>query len=1425
MTDFTGKLIANTYKDILTIAASVENSGIDSTLRRVQDGSGNNSPLKLSETSAAFTGNVSVNGNLTVNGSFQPDTVNTNELQATRISATSITTNHLNAGTLIFQDVSVSSLRTGNLYAATISAGTISATNINGTNITVDGDRVITSAIAVSAQAIFAAEIRATIANTSAALQQQIDIVSVGLSATNTQTQINATQINTLSTSIAANASAIAVNSAAITSINSFIAGGAFASAGTSATLETRIAAVSSTMATSINNSNTAITNLSATLESRIASTSSTLESHINTVSATLSSTNVALQTSIANVSSTMATSIANSNSAITALSATMATSINNSNTAIAANTSLITALSTTLESRIATVSSTMATSIANSNSAIAAVSVLTKTNLDAIASVNSIAIVAASAGTSASLETRIAGVSSTMATSIANVRALVTGVNASAISVLQTSVAANSSAIAVLEAATYASANTSATLETRIAAVSSTLATSIANSNAAIAAVSSTMATSINNSNAAITSVNTRINSVSVLAETKASAATSANLQTRINAVSVLTQTNKTSIAANASAIAVLQGITYASAGTSATLESRIAGVSSTMATSISNSNSAIATLSATMATSIANHLRLSGGTLTGSLTLNADPTLDLQAATKQYVDNLTASGIHFHESVRVENPGALTVTYNNGTAGVGATLTNAGTQAALVIDGITMVVDDRVLIYEQADATQNGVYVVTNVGSASTNWVLTRSSDTDTSGDSDANSLDEGSYFFVEEGNTGAGESYICNTPGTITFGTTEITFVQFSSSISYTAGTGININESRVISTSGVATAAQLASLSATMATSIANVSATLESRIATVSALIPTSLTELGIVDGTAGQYLQTNANGTYSFTSVAGGGGSGISNITAGTNIALTQNGVTVTDTTTSATINVVGVASAGTSAALESRIASVSSAMATSINNSNAAITALSATMATSINNSNTNIAAVSVLTKTNKDAITSINGVLGDGSTFASAGTSATLQTKIATLSATMATSINNSNTNITTNAAAITSINGVLGDGSAFASAGTSATLQTKIATLSATMATSIGNRTAAITSVNTRINSVSVLAETKASAATSANLQTRINAVSATMATSIANVSSALGSRITTLSATMATSISNKVSKSGDTMTGTLNINSPAGYGNLEIGGPSGAFIDFKSPFSDDYDGRVIYNGTNFIITTNANQPVILQHNNANKLTTTSTGINVTGTLFSSGSISSTPQGTLWGASNDGAGSGLDADLLDGVQGANYLRNNATNANATFTDITLDDQIISLGDTNTYIQFHAADQWRVVTGGAERLEVNNSGINVAGAIVASGNVTAFSDKRLKSDIETLDGSKVYEMRGVSYTKDGEASSGVIAQEIQKVAPELVNDSGEYLSVAYGNLVGYLIEGMKHLKQEVVELKAEVEQLKSEK
>ena len=73
------------------------------------------------------------------------------------------------------------------------------------------------------------------------------------------------------------------------------------------------------------------------------------------------------------------------------------------------------------------------------------------------------------------------------------------------------------------------------------------------------------------------------------------------------------------------------------------------------------------------------------------------------------------------------------LTATYANGTSGVGATLTNSGTQSALILDGVTLSVGNRVLVKDQTTALQNGVYIVTDIGSISTNWILTRASDYD--------------------------------------------------------------------------------------------------------------------------------------------------------------------------------------------------------------------------------------------------------------------------------------------------------------------------------------------------------------------------------------------------------------------------------------------------------------------------------------------------------------------------------------------------------------------------------------------------------------------------------------------------------------------------------------------------------------------
>jgi len=100
-------------------------------------------------------------------------------------------------------------------------------------------------------------------------------------------------------------------------------------------------------------------------------------------------------------------------------------------------------------------------------------------------------------------------------------------------------------------------------------------------------------------------------------------------------------------------------------------------------------------------------------------------------------------------------------------------------------------------------------------------------------------------------------------------------------------------------------------------------------------------------------------------------------------------------------------------------------------------------------------------------------------------------------------------------------------------------------------------------------------------------------------------------------------------------------------------------------------------------------------------------------------------------------------------------------------------------------------------------------------------AGAAIFNNNVTAYSDERLKSNIVTVPDalSKVSAMRGVHYTRNdtGKDHTGVVAQEIQKIAPEVVLTSSDEmgtLSVDYGNITGYLIEAIKELSAKVKEL-----------
>lgn len=166
---------------------------------------------------------------------------------------------------------------------------------------------------------------------------------------------------------------------------------------------------------------------------------------------------------------------------------------------------------------------------------------------------------------------------------------------------------------------------------------------------------------------------------------------------------------------------------------------------------------------------------VHIAGDTMTGALTLNADPVTALGAATKQYVDT-AITNISIKSPVICATTVPLTVIYANGALGVGATLTNNGAQAAFSTDGITPPVTSRILVKNQASASQNGVYTLTNAGSGATNWVMTRATDYDTIAE-----VVPGTVIVVETG-TAANVTQWMQSATVGIMGTDAISFSQF-------------------------------------------------------------------------------------------------------------------------------------------------------------------------------------------------------------------------------------------------------------------------------------------------------------------------------------------------------------------------------------------------------------------------------------------------------------------------------------------------------------------------------------------------------------------------------------------------------------------------------------------------------------------
>jgi hypothetical protein len=167
------------------------------------------------------------------------------------------------------------------------------------------------------------------------------------------------------------------------------------------------------------------------------------------------------------------------------------------------------------------------------------------------------------------------------------------------------------------------------------------------------------------------------------------------------------------------------------------------------------------------------ANSVAITGGTVTGIPT----PSSGSDAANKNYVDAVTTQ-LSPRQSCVAATTVFLSVTYNNGSSGVGATLTNAGALAAFTVDGVTSQVNDRVLVKNQSSSIQNGIYTVTTLGSASVAWVLTRATDYNSS-----STVVMGTYSVIVKGTVNAGTIWIETNIGPFTIGTSPINFTQLS------------------------------------------------------------------------------------------------------------------------------------------------------------------------------------------------------------------------------------------------------------------------------------------------------------------------------------------------------------------------------------------------------------------------------------------------------------------------------------------------------------------------------------------------------------------------------------------------------------------------------------------------------------------
>ena len=272
-------------------------------------------------------------------------------------------------------------------------------------------------------------------------------------------------------------------------------------------------------------------------------------------------------------------------------------------------------------------------------------------------------------------------------------------------------------------------------------------------------------------------------------------------------NALTIGTGLSGTSFNGSAPVTIAIDSTVATLTGTQTLTNKTISGSNNTLTNianaSLTNSSLTVGTTAIALG---ASSLTLGGLT---SVAVTQDPVSALQLATKQYVDAV-AEGLHVHASCAAATPATLasitggTVTYNNGTAGVGATLTLS--VALTVLDGYTLLNGDRVLVKNEATQANNGIYTWATGGT-----VLTRATDFDTAAE-----IASGDFTFVTNGTLYASTGWVQTNPVT-TVGSDAIVWTQFTGAGTYTAGTGLTLTGTQFSITNTAVTAGAYGSAS--------------------------------------------------------------------------------------------------------------------------------------------------------------------------------------------------------------------------------------------------------------------------------------------------------------------------------------------------------------------------------------------------------------------------------------------------------------------------------------------------------------------------------------------------------------------------------------------------------------------------------